>query len=350
VRRSGNRIRVTAQLIAAADGNHIWSERYDREMTDVFAIQDEISQAITEKLQIRLARSRPIIMRRSGNIEAYNLYLIGRHHFVKLTPEGAAKGKEYFEKAIELDPNCALAWFGLANFYHYLGGIGLMPSKQANALCRQATLKALNLDQMLPQAHAMMAVLQANDFEWHAAELGFRRALELGPKSVEAIGFYCSFYLVPLRRLDEAVEKKGRLILAYHLPPGCFRSRSPDHGKRVCPLLYPAFAWCGHRRGLRVPPFSQLLENRQTRPEGFPADRSGNYSDCAPVCVCETNRPVAFFGAIHVPRLCQGCHRCACNRKSGCSKKRSGRLCLRMGPVKRDLFPGAPAALQPLVL
>jgi serine/threonine protein kinase/tetratricopeptide (TPR) repeat protein len=206
VRKSGNRLRVTAQLINTADESHLWSERYDRDMTDVFAIQDEISQAIAEKLRVRLSVERPLVKRHTENMEAYNLYLIGRHHFYKQTPEGLAKSKEYYEKAIELDPNYALAWFGLANLYHYLGGMGFMPPKEANVQCRQATLKALELDEMLPQAHAMRAVLLANEYKWKEAELAFRRALELGPESGEAFLFYSAFYLVPMRRLDEAIE------------------------------------------------------------------------------------------------------------------------------------------------
>jgi serine/threonine-protein kinase len=219
VRKAGNRIRVTAQLIDAADGSHLWSERYDRELTDVFAIQDEISQAIAEKLRVRLSGGRPLVKRQTENIEAYNLYLMGRYHFLKYTPEGMAKSKEHFEKAIELDPNYALAWFGLAHLYHFLGGIGFMPPKPAKAKCRQATLKALELDKMLPEAHAMMATLQANEYEWKEAELGFRRALELGPESAEVFQLYWTFYLVPMRRWDESIELVRKAIEMDPLSP-----------------------------------------------------------------------------------------------------------------------------------
>jgi serine/threonine protein kinase len=205
VRRSGNRIRITTQLIDASDGSHLWSKRYDREMTDVFAIQDEISHAIAEKLRVRLEGDRPLVKRYTQNVEAYNLYLIGRYHFLKYTPEGTAQSKDYFEKATELDPNYALAWFGLAHLYHYLGGMGLIPPKLANSQCYQATLKALQLDKALPQAHAMIAVLRANAYEWQEAELGFRRALELDAESVDVFHLYVLFYLIPRRLLDEAI-------------------------------------------------------------------------------------------------------------------------------------------------
>ena len=98
VRKAGNRIRVTAQLINAADGSHLWSERYDRDMTDVFAIQDEISQAIAEKLRVRLSGDRPLVKRYTNNVEAYNLYLKGRYQFVKFTPEALAKSKSTMNK------------------------------------------------------------------------------------------------------------------------------------------------------------------------------------------------------------------------------------------------------------
>jgi len=205
VRKAGNRIRVTAQLVSAADGSHHWSERYDREMTDVFAIQDEICLAIVDKLRVQLAASRSLIKRYTENIEAYNLYLKGRYHLQKFTPEGTAKGKEYYDQAIAADPNYALAWFGLANFYHEMGVYGYMPPKAANLQCSQLTLKALELDDMLAEAHAMMAVLRVHEYDWKEAEREFRRALEIDLESKEISNFYELFYLVPMRRLDEAV-------------------------------------------------------------------------------------------------------------------------------------------------
>jgi non-specific serine/threonine protein kinase len=109
VRRAGTRIRVTAQLVSATDGSHRWSERYDRELTDVFAIQDEICQAIVDQLRVALAGDRPLVKRYTENLEAYTLYLKGHYHFLRFSPESAAKSKEYFEQALRLDPNYALA-------------------------------------------------------------------------------------------------------------------------------------------------------------------------------------------------------------------------------------------------
>jgi serine/threonine protein kinase/Tfp pilus assembly protein PilF len=206
VRRSGNRIRVTAQLVMASDGYHLWSQRFDREMTDVFAIQDEISQAIVEKLRVRLAADRPLVKRHTENLEAYNLYLMARYQLLRLTPEGLAKSKEYYEQAIQLDPNYALAWQGLAGFYHLLGTAGIMPPRAASAQAEQATRKALEIDDQLAEAHAMMGALRASEFDWKAAEREFSRALELDPKSEDVWIWYDFYYLDPTKRVDEAVE------------------------------------------------------------------------------------------------------------------------------------------------
>jgi len=219
VRRAGNRIRVTAQLVKASDGYHLWSQRFDREMTDVFAIQDEISQAIVEKLRVRLAPDRPLVKRHTENVEAYNLYLKARYQLWRFTPEGLAKSKEYYEQAIALDPNYALAWHGLAGFYHLLGYFGHIPPKAANAQADQATRKALQLDDLLAEAHAMMGVLRASEFDWKGAELEFSRSLELDPKSEDVWQWYDSFYLVPMKRLDEAVAASLRAVEMDPLSP-----------------------------------------------------------------------------------------------------------------------------------
>ncbi|MBZ5500237.1 MAG: protein kinase [Acidobacteriia bacterium] len=219
VRKAGNRIRVTAQLVSAADGSHHWSERYDREMTDVFAIQDEICQAIVDKLRVELAAGRPLVKRYTENVEAYNLYLKGRHHLYKFTGEGFAKSKEYYERAIAVDPNYALAWYGLAYFYHLLGFFGHMPPKAANAQSSQATLKALELDDMLAEAHAMMGRLRAYEFDWKGAEREFRRALDLNPESEAASEYYDYDYLVPMKRLDEAIATSRKALERDPLSP-----------------------------------------------------------------------------------------------------------------------------------
>jgi eukaryotic-like serine/threonine-protein kinase len=219
VRKAGNRIRVTAQLIDAADGSHIWSERYDREMEDVFAIQDEISQAISEKLRVRLSGERPLVRRHTQNVEAYSLYLKARYHSLKLTLEGLSKGREYCEQAVAIDPDYALAWFGLADFYNILGYLGFMRPKMAYEQCLQAALKALELDETLPQAHAMIATLRAGEYDWKGSEREFARTLEIDPEPLDVRYLYNYFYLVPMRRFDEAISGAKRVLELDPLSP-----------------------------------------------------------------------------------------------------------------------------------
>jgi serine/threonine protein kinase/tetratricopeptide (TPR) repeat protein len=219
VRRSGNRLRITAQLIGAADGSHLWSERYDREMTDIFAIQDEISRAITEKLRVQLVGGRPWVKQHTENAEAYNLYLKGRYHVDKWTPEGLARGKEYLEHAIAIDRNYALAWYGLAIYYYLMGYFAYMQPKEAFEQSHRATLRALELDETLPEAHAMAGIFQAYEFDWDGAEREFRRALGLNPQSVDARTHYNFYCLIPMGRFDEAISGTRELIERDPLSP-----------------------------------------------------------------------------------------------------------------------------------
>jgi TolB-like protein/Tfp pilus assembly protein PilF len=205
VRKSGKRIRITAQLIDAGDGSHLWSERYDRDMTDVFTIQDEISQVIAEKLRVKLVTGLWSFKHYTQNAQAYDLYLMGHYHFLKFTPEGLSKCKEYCERALALDPKYALAWCQVAEFHRLSGQFGFMPLKEANEQCRKAVGNALKLDETLAYAHAVMAVIQAGQFDWKNAESKFLRALELQPESEDVLCLYTLYYLIPMRRLEEAL-------------------------------------------------------------------------------------------------------------------------------------------------
>ena len=150
VRKAGARLRITAQLISVSDGYHLWSERYDRDLEDVFAIQDEISLAIVNKLKVELLGSErsAIVKRPTEDIELYNLYLLGRHHWNRLTKEDTKKSQEYFEKAIARDPTYAPAYAGLAIMYISSGGGGvdLLPAKVALPKAKKEAEKALALD------------------------------------------------------------------------------------------------------------------------------------------------------------------------------------------------------------
>ena len=219
VRKAGNRIRITAQLISISDGYHLWSERYDREMTDIFAIQDDISQAIADKLRVQLSGEQPRVKRYTENTEAYNLYLKGRHHFQKWTPESLMKAKEYYGQALALDPEYALGWYGLAMVHFHMGSFGYVVPKPAYMQARQAALKALEIDESLAEAHTILGVLQASAYDWKVAEREFLRALELDPKSEDAWAMYDYYYLVSIGRLDEAVAASQRAVERDPLSP-----------------------------------------------------------------------------------------------------------------------------------
>jgi len=208
VRQTGSRIRITVQLIQAADHSHLWSERYDRELTDVFAIQDEISQAIADKLRVRLAGDRPLVKRYTDNLEAYNLFLRGRHSIMRATQESLTKGKEYLEQAIALDANYALAYVGIAEYYLIGAFWGLLPGSDALPKAKAAALAALNLDDTLGEAHGHLAAARGTgDFDWLGAEQEFRRALELSPSSPIVHHNYGRHCLRPLGRLEEELEQ-----------------------------------------------------------------------------------------------------------------------------------------------
>jgi serine/threonine-protein kinase len=213
VRKAGNRIRVTAQLVKASDGYHLWSQRYDRDMTDVFAIQDDISHAIVDNLRVRLMAGRPLVKRHTENVEAYNLFLRGRHCIVRATPESLAKGRQYLEQAIALDPDYALAYAGMAEYCWMCAFWGFMAPSEALPRAKSAALAALKLDDTLAEAHAVLGVARGIfDFDWVGAEQEFRRALELNPASPMVRYYYGFYFLRPRGRLDEALSQLQRVV------------------------------------------------------------------------------------------------------------------------------------------
>jgi len=207
VRKAGNRLRITAQLINVSDGYHLWSERYDREMEDVFVIQDEITLAIVDKLKIELLgkEKQELVKRHTDNQEAYSFYLKGRYFWNKLNPGGFEKAIENFEQAIEKDPNNAAAFAGLADSYWYSSFWGNLPPHQTYPKAREAAKKAIEIDDTLGEAHASLASIHTHyDWNWEVAEREFKRALELTPGSSYTYVYY-SFYLNLRRRYDEAI-------------------------------------------------------------------------------------------------------------------------------------------------
>jgi adenylate cyclase len=193
VRSSGNRIRITAQLINVQNGFHLWSEKYDREMKDIFEIQDEISLAIVEELKIKLFDEERvhIIKSKTQNLEAYNHYLKGRFYWNNnRTKEGIEKTISYFEQAIETDPGYVLAYTGLADAYLVLADWGYISTKKAVPLIRGFLAKSLELDNTLAENHSSLMYLSFLEWEWQQAEKESRIAFELNPKSPVAHHFY----------------------------------------------------------------------------------------------------------------------------------------------------------------
>jgi adenylate cyclase len=224
VRRAGDRIRVTAQLVKASDGYHLWSQRFDREMTDIFAIQDEISQAIVEKLRVRLAGDRPLVKRYTENPAAYDLCLKARYHLLKMTQEGREAGRRYCEQAITFDPNYALAYVVLAESYLWSLYWGSTNPREAFPRAKSAALEALRLDDTIADAHsALGTVLGSGEFDWRRAEREFSRALELSPSSsvvrYDYAWCYAMWFLFPLGRVEQALIEMRRALELDPLDP-----------------------------------------------------------------------------------------------------------------------------------
>jgi len=218
IRKSGNRLRVTAQLIDAETGHHVWSERFDREERDVFDIQDEISHAIVEHLKVTLlADETPALRQRStADPEAYNLYLKGRYFAARPGPESLGKALDFFHQAIARDPAFALAHVGVALVFSALGIMNFAPPTETYPKAKAALEEAFSLDPDLAEAHGLAAVL-ALWFEWNwpAAEEGFRRVLRANPGDAMSHGNY-AFLLMNRRRFDDSIRE---IKLALMLDP-----------------------------------------------------------------------------------------------------------------------------------
>src|SRR5262245_19037288 len=209
VRTSGERLRVTAQLVNAADGYRLWSETYDRNMVDLFAIQEELSTAIVSTLRRywSVPVELPPVRRPSSNLEAYHLFLKGRFFLQKRTEEGLRRGIEFFEQAIQLDPAYADPYAGMAESFSLLTHKGLEMPRDVMPKAKSAALKALALDGQVPEAHIALGFVRSTyDWEWDEAEEHYLQALQTNSHSkAEAHHWYASDFLTPLGSLDEAL-------------------------------------------------------------------------------------------------------------------------------------------------
>jgi len=220
VLRSGDQVRITAQLIHAPTDKHLWAKSYERDLRDVLALQSEVAQAIATEIKIkvtpqeqtRLARARPV------NPEAYQLYLKGRYFTSKWTVEGMRKGVEYLNQAIEGDPRSAQTYVGLA-YYYCVANEWLLPPNEAMIKSRKAAKKSLEMDDSLAEAHTYMAVVHFwYDWDFAAAEKEFKRAIEVNPSDAVAHGWY-GWYLASMGRFDEAIAENKRALELDPLSP-----------------------------------------------------------------------------------------------------------------------------------
>jgi eukaryotic-like serine/threonine-protein kinase len=208
----GNRLRITPKIIKVNDGSQIWSDQYDRQMQDVFAIQDEIAREIVKALKITLLgeKEAPLVKSYTDNSEAYQAYLKGRFYWNKRTEEGMIKSIEYFEQAIEKDSSYALAYVGLADSYIVLGEFLFLSAKEAFPKAKEAAVKALEIDDSLGEAHNSLAAIKRDfDWDWKGAEKEHKRAIELSPSYATAHQWYGEF-LTLIGRFDAGLEEIKR--------------------------------------------------------------------------------------------------------------------------------------------
>jgi TolB-like protein/Flp pilus assembly protein TadD len=219
VRKSGDDLRVTAQLIDGASGDYLWSESIDRNCANIFAIQEEVAQTVLKRLQAGFAQGGTLegARRPTENLTAYNLYLQGRYHLSQRTEEGLRKAIEFFDKVIAEDPRYAQAYSGLADAYELLGHYGAMAPAEVWTKAASNAAWAVLQNETSAEAHTSLAHVKCTqDWDWLGAEQEFKRALQLDPRYPTAHHWYAVSCLAPLGRLNEALDE---IVLAQALDP-----------------------------------------------------------------------------------------------------------------------------------
>jgi serine/threonine protein kinase/Tfp pilus assembly protein PilF len=221
IRKAGNRLRITAQLINIDDGYHLWSERFDRDAVDVFAIQDEISLAIVESLKVtlRVGEKTALKKRSTNDPDAYNLYLKGLYFAARPDTESLDKALNFFREALDRDPNFAQAHSDMARVFGSFAAMNLASPAQMWPKAKAALQKALSLDEDLAEAHAQMAFMAFwSEWDWDVAEKNFRRVLALNPGDAFSHGIY-GWFMLSQKRFDEAIREVKKALALDPLMP-----------------------------------------------------------------------------------------------------------------------------------
>ena len=215
--QQGDTISVQADLIDVADGSQLWGGRCNRKLSDLIALPEEMAKQISDKLRLKLTgvEEKQLTRRSTDDVEAYRLYMRGRYFWNKRNAEAINLGIEYFRQAIARDPHYALAYVGLADSYAILPNFSETSTDEASLKARAAALKALEIDETLPEAQVTLASISADRWEWQEAEKWFKRAMELNPSYATAHQWY-GVYLAKIGRVDEALVEMKR---AYELDP-----------------------------------------------------------------------------------------------------------------------------------
>ena len=230
VRKAGSRIRVTVQLIKVADGFHLWSEKYDREMTDVFALQDEVTHAIADALRVKLSPETMAQRRSTPNLRAYEMYLKALDQWSRPSAESLVRMKDYLDQAVTLDPEFAAAHFSLGLYYSMVASLGIKPTREVIPLGRAAVREALRIEPSLTEAHALLGAWAGgyDTYDWREAERHWRVAMSGERVRRDVHLWFGNHYLMPLGRFHEALDEMKRglegdpinLLYRHHLAVG----------------------------------------------------------------------------------------------------------------------------------
>jgi adenylate cyclase len=208
VRKAGNRLRITVQLIEVRSQGHLWAQSYDRDLNDVFAVQTDIAKQVADALRVQMRPNEALQIEKkpTRSTEAYTLYLKGRYYWTERSKEGLLKAIEYFKRAIEKDSGYALAYAGIADCYLVLGDHRYLPYGEAYSRARDNASKAIEIEASSAEAHTSLAMMLSNEFEWQAAEREFRKALELNPNYATGHQWY-GIFLWRTGRFEESLKE-----------------------------------------------------------------------------------------------------------------------------------------------